>query len=208
MTDSTVKMCSLAATLATALCLSGCLSVFTETGYKNQVYAAKVEHYYDFYHDQTQQLAAMGECERAAWYLQRSWREELEGSFGEEGVEEELGERYRADALSLTQRCEREEVPARAMAGQFDEIEDLYEALAKLPVPEARQQELARRAKTVDLLKARALAERGEALWEQGDRARALVWSRTPTTKRRSSMSSAWSCDAPPKWSRSRTIRP
>ena len=164
---------------------TGCLSLATESSHKRRVEDAKIEHYYTFYRDQAEKISAQVGCFEGAGYFNTSML--TRGSGGQRHAvggalsnhvprdrRDELMPRITQDAVALKDRCLQAQVPAMIQDKQFKELSTLFTRLAELPLPQPQLAELEQRAATTELLRARAVADEAQALWDQGKFAQAL----------------------------------
>jgi hypothetical protein len=153
-----------------ALHLSGCLSVFYEGNYRGDAKEQKGDHYYSFYRDQTMKIVDLKQCAVAANYFNDSFTSRR-GLFGGGGLAKEIKAEYDArspeDAKIIVDRCLEEEAPFLTKAQRYDDLGRMYTALAELPVPQERKDELVYKSKTLDLIKAQFQFDSAEAQWKE-----------------------------------------
>ena len=173
----------LTATIAVALAQGGCVSLLTSGGAESNFADAKRDHAYDFYVGQTKKLRDLGACREAANYFQSATdpttSHSIMGSSRSSKLSEEnlaaLKDRIVDDARTLADTCEKEVLPKLEAARRWEALAGTMKAMAALPLGEADQQALLRRADTVDLLRAKATADDGVADFKAGKYYEALA---------------------------------
>ena len=148
-----------------ALHLSGCLSMFYESGYRGDAKSQKGDHYYSFYRDQTMKIVDLEQCAVAANYFNGSFSNKYGNLTDELRAEHEA--RAPGDAKTIVDRCLKEEASTLIEAQRFDDLKRMYTALAELPVAQERKDELVYKSKTIDLIKAQFQFESAEAQWNE-----------------------------------------
>lgn len=171
-----------AISVAVAALSSSCVSLLTEGNSEENFAAAKRDHIYGFYLQQTNKLRDLGACREAAGYFDKTTNPKSSNNFGFSSRSSDLKDddvtalqdRIVPDARALLEACEKDTLPKLEAARQWEKLATTMKALAILPIGEADQQALLRRADTVDLLRAKATADDGVKAYAAGDYYKAL----------------------------------
>lgn len=132
---------SLITLCALSFSLQGCLTLLTERSQIERNKQAEAEHYYNFYRDQSFKIAKEADCTLASKYFVEKTTKTLPDKLRKERYES-IKPNIAEGAQSLGTQCIKDEVPQLLTTRQYDQIVTLFGALERLPMPEAKRQEI------------------------------------------------------------------